>query len=254
MKGPFEPTALTSSLKKMIDRDVMNNPNREKAEKAFHYYENGIEFYKKQFEKIPDPISRAYTMQIKVDETLNKLKQNPAFKEVKCQKGCAHCCYNPVVANVEEAQLLLMFCEEEKITIDWERVMKQAKFVGNDHEYFLQPKSESRCVFLDPETNSCRAYKFRPASCRKYFVGSDPSTCDDREGTQEVAVLADMDAELIVSGFMDVNHDNVGLLPKMLMRAQADRPAHCNHCQKTTETKEWDCKDCGLSKGHPHGN
>ena len=27
-----------------------------------------------------------------------------------------------------------------------------------------------------------------------------------------------------------------------------NRDQHCNHCQKVTETKEWDCTICGLSK------
>lgn len=217
------PTAFTASLKKMIDRDVDAAGNYQKAERVLEQYAGGIEFYKKQFAEIADPLSRAHAVHQHIENCLDShMRKSDAFKEIKCKAGCAHCCYNPVVANEEEAQLLLEFCKEEKIEIDWEHVAKQAKFEGNDHEYFLQPKSESRCAFLG-EDNRCKVYKHRPASCRKYFVGSDPSTCDDRAGSQEVMVLADLQSELASSGFMDIDHSKVGLLPKMLIQAQEKR-------------------------------
>lgn len=248
----MRPTAFTASLKKMIDRDVDRAKTYEAAERVVDNYAAGIEFYKKQFSKIQDPMSRAHAVHQFIERSLNDhMRKSDDFKEIKCKAGCAHCCYNPVVANEEEADLLLEFCKEEKITIDWDRARKQAAFEGkSDHEYFLQPKSESRCVFLGDDSR-CRVYKHRPASCRKYFVGSDPSTCDDRVGAQQVMVLADTQSELAASGFMDIDHGKVGLLPRMLIQAQMNRPAHCNYCQKETETKEWDCTTCGLSKGHP---
>lgn len=256
-------TAFTSSLKKMIDRDVQPAKNWHEAEKILNRYADGIEHYRRAFEKIKDPVQRALVLHKEIDRSLDGMKKSPSFKEVKCKAGCAHCCHNPVIVNEEEAMLLLLASRENKITIDWERVVEQGKLEGlSDHEYFLKPKSLTRCVFLGDD-NRCKVYEHRPAACRKYFVGSDPSACDDREGTQEVMVLADTQTELMASGMMDIDHSKVGLLPKMLsqalgsatlMQLMMNEPAHCNHCQKETETKEWDCIECGLSKGHPRWN
>lgn len=249
------PTAFTASLKKLIERDIDAAKSQPEAERVLNRYADGIEFYKNQFSKISDPKNRAHAVHQHIDRSFAELleRQPSLKKEISCGMGCAHCCHNPVVANEEEAELLLEFCKEEKIKVDWERVMEQAKFQGSDHEYFLQPKSKSRCVFLG-EGDLCSVYEHRPASCRKYFVGSTPIDCDDRVGKQQVAVLADTQSELAASGLMDIDHNKVGLLPKMLFQAQMNRPAHCNYCQKETETKEWDCTACGLSKGHPHGD
>lgn len=218
----IEPTALTASLKKMIDRDVENaGDNLPRLEKVLTHYEKGIEFYKNQFKKIPKPIDRAHAVHMHLERSFKEMRaKNPGVEnEISCKAGCTYCCHNPVVMNEEEAHLLLAWVDHIKFEIDWDRVAKQAAFEGDDHAYFLQPKSESRCVFLG-EDNLCKVYEHRPASCRKYFVRSKPEDCDDRVGLQKVEVLADTQAELATSGFMDIDHSKVGLLPKMLLQAK----------------------------------
>lgn len=37
----------------------------------------------------------------------------------------------------------------------------------------------------------------------------------------------------------------------MMLEEYMHCPAHCNYCGQQTDTKEWDCQICGMSKGHP---
>ena len=217
------PTSMTASLKGLLEVhiDLMKTDQEKNA--YIDNVEEALNHYKSQFQTMPAGKVRAHSVNSFIDELIEESRsRRPEFKSIVCQKGCAHCCHNTVVATEDEVDLLIYRMEQDKITIDLDLLKRQAEFEGNDSEWFHQPKSENRCVFLD-ESNSCRVYEHRPASCRKYFVITEPSQCDDRVGSQKVGVVADMQAELAYSAMMDIDHSKVDALPRVLFKRLGDR-------------------------------
>lgn len=210
---------MTASLKNLIEQKVNELDTRESVERYLTTIQDGLAFYKEQFSKMPEGKVRAFSVNAFIEENLNddKAKRPARWEEVKCRRGCSHCCHNVVVATEDEADLLAFAMIEGQIEIDRDLLKRQSEFAGTDHEWFLQPKSENRCVFLS-EDNSCRVYEYRPASCRKYFVVTDPSQCDDRVGAQTVGVIADVQIELAYSAAMDIDHSKVDRLPNVLRK------------------------------------
>ena len=89
------------------------------------------------------------------------------YVKVNCKIGnryCGKCCYNTE---------MILFKE------DIERITK----LGYPKEFFVVKQGsinvlrniDGHCVFLDPETNRCKIYKYRPIGCRLYPLVYDAS-------------------------------------------------------------------------------
>jgi Fe-S-cluster containining protein len=120
--------------------------------------------------------------------------------QIKCNKGCAHCCHINVDCGQGEVDLILDFCRIKNITIDVKRLTVQAP-LGLEE----RPRSEySACVFLGDD-NECKIYEVRPLACRKYFVVSDPVKCDYKTNPQDqVHILPVLQMELIASAIANM--------------------------------------------------
>ena len=83
---------------------------------------------------------------------------DPKFFEVKMKcKRCARCCTRT---------------EMELLPVDIDRIVRLGyrleDFVRVDNEYVRLKCRGEYCVFLDPETKTCRIYEHRPIGCRLY--------------------------------------------------------------------------------------
>lgn len=216
-KSGGELVALSETMNLMIQQMRQISGPEEFHKFADSVYE-GMQFYKAQFAKMPAGKIRAHSIHVVIDNlTRVDQKRRPAHHaEVKCQRGCSHCCHNYVITTPDEADLLYAAMKEDKIEVNMARLEKQAQFKGTDGEYFRQPLDENRCVFLGA-ANECRVYEHRPIACRKYLVASDPTQCAVRGGDNKVAVLGNIDIEIIASAALDLDH-NCGNLPEMLWK------------------------------------
>jgi hypothetical protein len=169
---------------------------RTKAREAFERYMRGCDKV-----STADGQSIAYYIHEEVDERIaHLLKTSPHAKDVKCRKGCAHCCAMYVGISPEEGKLLRSIAVGQRIEIDEARLARQAE---KTEETWLELSDEDRrCVFL-AEDLSCRVYSSRPTGCRKYLVTSDPDLCDVRKHPGgDVGVLISTDVEIMQSAVM----------------------------------------------------
>lgn len=183
--------------------------------KAFHYY---VAEYRRLLKAHPDDArSVAYSVQKEVQNNVDKKVESSKHK-VSCRKGCAFCCYLSVDITLHEADLLLEMCQSEDISIDWKRVVKQARKADDFNSLDYQDR---KCPFL-ADDDSCKVYRLRPNSCRKLVVVSDPKKCDtlNHNGAQ-VARLVDVEAEIISSSTN--NAVTSGTMAQMLVLAKTKR-------------------------------
>ena len=98
-------------------------------------------------------------------------------RTIRCRAGCSGCCARPV--NVSMAEAVIAY-EHLKQDGTWPDVRKKAVEqmglgVSDPVAWF---KMNRKCPILDTDTNLCRAYTVRPATCSTHFVLSDPELCD----------------------------------------------------------------------------
>jgi uncharacterized protein len=127
-----------------------------------------------------------------VDSEITKLEDATSITP-SCFKGCAHCCYFPIITSQLEGKLLarkiLSFPEERKADILAH--LKQYFETYENNEVFSidfqnEPDFKKQyiskqvpCPLLDTKTNMCKAYEVRPIPCRTYLNYSNPSVCND---------------------------------------------------------------------------
>ena len=108
--------------------------------------------------------------------------------DVRCTKGCNHCCSRVVLATLPEGLNIA------------ERLMTEPDFRGRlpammralyAQVRFLEtnPADASvNCAFLKENDGTCAIYKYRPAMCRYLFVTSDPDNCKP-DSTDPVSMI-----------------------------------------------------------------
>lgn len=168
-----------------------------------------------------DPVSVAASVHAVIDDEVARQAVEDAanFARVQCREGCAHCCKQNVTITRPEARLALEYAREQGVTVDWDRVKRQASHAGAA-AWTRQPVADMACAFLGPD-DRCRIYKHRPAACRKLYAVSDPADCDivANPGTQ-VLFWAPPTVEVVASAAYTVFES--ASMPVMLTRVRKE--------------------------------
>lgn len=163
----------------------------------------------------PDRLGIAAGAHDAIDQAVGReLERHPRAGEVKCRKGCNHCCHTHVGVSAVEAELLGAVVQTGEVQIDLERLRLQA---GRDLDQWGELSREERaCVFL--QDGACAVYEHRPGACRKLNVVSDPQWCDDvTYPGHEVLRMAVHEAEVVWSVLL--TRDKSGQMADMLLDA-----------------------------------
>lgn len=171
---------------------------------------------KKMLRAVPrnKPESIAHTVHCVIDERIADMRaRSDNGRHIRCGRGCAACCWMSVDVFPQEAVLLHRIADENGVTIDRQRLARQAeKTTATWHE--LAPEDRA-CPFLG-ENRACRVYEHRPSACRKYHVKTDPAFCNviERPGAP-VGIVFDIEAEIVHSAAMTTF--GIGTMAKMLL-------------------------------------
>lgn len=207
----------------MIERDLANALSRQEVNEILTEYDVEISHFSKFFSEAKDSPRTLHKL---IDEAIVRAaKKDPnSFNRITCQKGCSHCCHTVVSVTEGEARLLINTAKEKGLVIDWEKVRKQAWHSKNPDKYFDLDEKLNACVFLDQGTGTCLVYEDRPASCRKYFVVSDPGDCSKHTEVpgDQVTNWIEPKSELMTSGAFDMDHARHGSLQAMLLKANEE--------------------------------
>lgn len=112
-----------------------------------------------------------------------------------CEKGCANCCYFPIITTKIEAKLIIdtinSYPEPKKNNINnhlesyfktYKTYIDEACSINfnedNDFKYKYISK-QLPCPFLNINTNTCIAHDIRPIPCRTYLNYCNPMVCKD---------------------------------------------------------------------------
>lgn len=165
-------------------------------------------------------ISDAVTLARKAHAAMDtQLQQNsatlPEGKQIRCGKGCSHCCHGPVEIWPQEAALLAQFVRDAGLTPDLELLERQSRYTVET--WREQAVADQACVFLDAD-GACLVYSARPNTCRKLLVMSDPAFCDARQGRMEdIDRWFSWEAEMMEVAALEVF--GTALMPKSLLAA-----------------------------------
>ncbi|MCP3029077.1 YkgJ family cysteine cluster protein [Halobacillus sp. A5] len=134
-----------------------------------------------------------------VNHEIGRMEKH-AGMEASCFKGCAFCCYFPIIVSKMEAKMLFRsiesFSHERKQYIydQWEyyystqadKLEQAMKLDHTDEEIkFDYKKLNLPCPMLDPKTQACMAYEVRPIPCRTYLNYADPNVCAENHLPKE---------------------------------------------------------------------
>lgn len=125
-----------------------------------------------------------------VDKEIRRIEKKAEIRPT-CAKGCAHCCYFPIIITKLEAELMMEYIEhlpqkEEilghlKVYFQMEdKKLQQACSVDfTENPYFKEQyiSKQLPCPFLDLTTNTCKVYEVRPIPCRTYLNYCNPNVC-----------------------------------------------------------------------------
>ena len=175
-------------------------------EAARHYQAEYIKWREKM-----DSISTAVAFHKFLDETVNKKLGEIPYS---CKKGCDFCCRIHNEITIDEAELLVEYAKDINYTVDQDLLERQKGKSVQD--WRTMPATDRKCVFLS--NGECSVYEHRPATCRKYYVASDPMLCDlDNGESDNVTVIVDTMAEIVFTG-MGAGAPEIGLMADMLIK------------------------------------
>ena len=139
----------------------------------------------------------------------------PDGKQIRCSKGCSHCCHGPVEIWPQEAALLVQFVHDAGLKPDLALLERQSRYSVDT--WREQPAADQACVFLG-DGGDCTVYASRPNTCRKLLVMSDPAFCDARQGRMdEVDRWFSWEAEMMEVAALEVF--GMALLPRAVLQA-----------------------------------
>ncbi len=152
----------------------------------------------------PGP-GRAQEIHRRVDEALARFAgmRPDVVGQVRCGKGCAHCCRLWVGVTCDEAALLAERVRAGGAHPDAARMAFQATW-ASPADFIGKPREEASCVFLGPD-GACTVYEDRPSICRAVLVASDPEACRDGDLSTRITAVINPYVEVLVSAALTVD-------------------------------------------------
>lgn len=120
--------------------------------------------------------------------------------ELKCRKGCAHCCEFRVEALPVESLRIAEYLRSlaGEAAEEWTRKLE-------NHARYAKGRSErdyqKKCSFMDKE-GACRIYEVRPFKCRVYH-SLDDEACRVHRKNYKVGLLGQLES-MVVQGIVDL--------------------------------------------------
>lgn len=169
-----------------------------------------------------DPLEIARDVHTVMDEVIMRDRaKDPDSRNIKCSKGCSHCCHEAVEIWPHEAALLVSVAHENGVALDQARLERQSRYTVDT--WRQQPRADKACTFLGVD-NACTVYEVRPNACRKLQVVTDPVLCDASDHKPDsVGRWFSWEAELIESAALEVF--GAALMPESLLGALRAREA-----------------------------
>ena len=163
---------------------------------------------------VGDAASVAMEAHRAMDEVLARDREkDPASAEIRCARGCSHCCHGPVEIWPQEAAVLVKAARDAGLALDRDRLERQAR--QSIESWRKQPGADTACVFLGSD-GACRVYESRPNACRKLLVVSDPALCDAKnQSLDRVERWFSWEAEMLETAALEVF--GRGLMPRLLL-------------------------------------
>jgi len=142
-----------------------------------------------QIRDLPAGASRARWIHAKVDAAQARFTANKPdlMAQVRCGKGCAHCCCLWVGITRDEAELLAERVRAGTARPDPARLALQRQW-ESPLDFVGRPRAEAACVFLDGD-GACTVYEDRPSICRSVLVASEPDLCRGETDARITTVL-----------------------------------------------------------------
>ena len=158
--------------------------------------------------------SVARRVHIAIDGVLERDRKKSANSgDIRCRKGCDHCCRGPVEIWPHEAALLVETVREAGMEMDRARLERQSRHAPDT--WRQQPVADKACVFLGDD-GACKVYEVRPNACRKLLVVTDPALCDaDKHPPDRVGRWFSWEAEVMESAALEVC--GAALMPQSLL-------------------------------------
>ncbi len=151
-----------------------------------------------------------------LDQVIARDRDNdPVSRNIRCGRGCSHCCHEAVEIWPQEAALLVRIARERGMVLDEARLERQSRYTVET--WRNQPAADKACGFLGDD-GACTVYEFRPNACRKLLVVTDPALCDATQRVPDsVGRWFSWEAELMESAALEVF--GAALMPQLLLAA-----------------------------------
>ena len=189
-----------------------------REEKKIAYLRAIYERYSEQFRATEnqDAAFVARSAHSAMNNVLQRDRQkNPGSENIRCGKGCSHCCHEAVEIWPQEAALLVETARQAGMALDRARLERQSRYTVDT--WRQQPAADKACVFLGDD-GACTVYEFRPNACRKLLVVTDPALCNAEQSKPDsVGRWFSWEAELMESAALETF--GAGLMPGALLAA-----------------------------------
>jgi Fe-S-cluster containining protein len=154
---------------------------------------------------VPAGPARARWVHARVNEALARFKATKPelMEQVRCGKGCAHCCRLWVGITRDDAALLAERVRAGTASADAERLEAQRHW-DTPMVFVGKPAAQASCVFLGPD-GACTVYEDRPTICRALLVASDPELCRADDPAAQVTAVINPNLDVIVSAALTVD-------------------------------------------------
>lgn len=154
---------------------------------------------------LPSGPGRARAVHRRVEEALARFAalRPDVIRQVRCGKGCAHCCRLWVGVTRDEADLLAEKVREGAAAPVLARLEAQRSWEAPE-EFIGKPREEASCAFLGPD-GACTVYEDRPSICRAVLVASDPELCRLGDLSTKISAVINPYAEVAVSAALTLD-------------------------------------------------
>lgn len=161
-----------------------------------------------------DALSIAHSAHSAMDDVLQRDRQTiPGGENIRCGKGCSHCCREAVEIWPQEAALLVKVARNAGMQLDKARLERQSRYTMET--WREQPAADKACGFLGSD-GACTVYEYRPNACRKLLVVTDPALCNaELSKPDRVGRWHSWEAELMESAALEVF--GAALMPAALL-------------------------------------